>query len=66
MGGATITGLKYALKNDFTIVVKVDGDGQHKLQILNELVYSLSKDYDFCKGYRNLNLNSFLNIKCRL
>ncbi len=60
VGGATITGFKYALKNKFDIVIKVDGDGQHNLQILKSLISALSNKYEFCKGYRNLNFNSFL------
>ena len=60
VGGATITGFKYALKNKFDIVIKVDGDGQHNLQILKSLISALSNKYEFCKGYRKLNFNSFL------
>ncbi len=58
VGGATISGLKYALKKKFYMVVKVDGDGQHDLSVLkkfkNEIISGKS---DFCKGYRNLTFN---------
>jgi len=60
VGGATITGFRYALKNNFKVVIKIDGDGQHKLHILNKLILLLSRKTDFCKGYRNLNFNSYL------
>ena len=66
VGGATITGFKYALKNKFKIVIKIDGDGQHKLHVLKKMIDSLSKNYDFSKGYRNLNYNSYLKHKMPL
>ncbi len=58
VGGATISGLKYALKNKFDLVVKVDGDGQHNLSAISQFQDSIfNKNFDFCKGYRSLKLN---------
>jgi len=55
VGGATISGLKYALKNKFDMVVKVDGDGQHNLSIIKKFEKEIfSGKSDFCKGYRKL------------
>ena len=31
VGGATLTGINYAIKKKFYMIVKVDGDGQHDL-----------------------------------
>lgn len=61
VGGATISGLKYALKKKFDMIIKVDGDGQHDLSILNKFKNEIINDKsDFCKGYREL---SFINSK---
>jgi glycosyltransferase involved in cell wall biosynthesis len=38
IGGAVQSGLKYALKNDFDIVIQVDGDGQHPATELQKLL----------------------------
>lgn len=58
VGGATISGMKYALKKKFDLVVKVDGDGQHNLSAISKFQNAiLYKKFDFCKGYRNLKLN---------
>ena len=57
VGGATITGMKYALKNKFDMVIKVDGDGQHNLSIIKNFKKEiLNNKFDFCKGYRKLSL----------
>ena len=57
VGGATITGMKYALKNKFDMVIKVDGDGQHNLSIIRNFKKEiLNNKFDFCKGYRKLSL----------
>ena len=60
VGGATLTGINYAIKKNFFMVVKVDGDGQHNLSIIskfkNEIFY---KNTDLCKGYRKLSLKEY-------
>ena len=57
MGGATIAGFKLAKKIKYDIVIKLDGDGQHNPNILKKIIKVLSSEkYDFCKGYRSLNI----------
>lgn len=57
VGGATITGFKLAKKIKYDIVIKLDGDGQHNPNILKKIIKVLSSEkYDFCKGYRILNI----------
>ncbi len=60
VGGATISGLKYALKNNFDLAIKIDGDGQHNLSILEDFKKKIFFDnIDFCKGYRQLSFFNF-------
>ena len=57
VGGATIAGFKLAKKIKYDIVIKLDGDGQHNPNILKKIIKVLSSEkYDFCKGYRSLNI----------
>jgi glycosyltransferase involved in cell wall biosynthesis len=57
VGGATIAGFQYAKKKNFNLVIKLDGDGQHNPKILKKFIKILSSEkYDFCKGYRNLDI----------
>ncbi len=60
VGGATLNGFNKAqeLKND--IFVKVDGDGQMDLKLLNKFLEPIKNGKaDYTKGNRFLNLNSF-------
>ena len=67
VGGATISGLKYAIKNKFYMTVKVDGDGQHNLSILKKFKNEIMNDKaDLCKGYRNLTLKKSKKMKMPL
>jgi len=67
VGGATISGLNYALKKNFYMIVKVDGDGQHNLSILNKFTNAIMNDKaDFCKGYRELKFTQFKKTKMPL
>ena len=63
MGGATLAGFIYALKNNFDIIIKVDGDGQHNTIILKDFIKNLSSQYDMAKGYRDLRLKKLFNKK---
>ena len=57
VGGATIAGFQLAKKKKFDVVIKLDGDGQHDPKILKKFIKILSSGkYDFCKGYRNLDI----------
>lgn len=61
VGGATISGFKLALKKKYDIIIKIDGDDQHNTSFLiKNFKYDLSnKNYDFCKGYRDLSFKNF-------
>ena len=53
VGGATITGFKYAIQNKFDFVVKLDGDGQHEPRYIKHFITELqNKNFNFCKGTR--------------
>ncbi len=52
IGGAMQTGYKYALENDYDIAVQFDGDGQHNVNYIKDLVDVLDKDSDIVIGSR--------------
>lgn len=53
IGGAVQTGYIYALENDYDIAVQFDGDGQHDIQSLPNLIEPLINDVaDFTVGSR--------------
>ena len=68
VGGATIFGIKKALKEKFRIVVKLDGDGQHNpADIKKFLLKFKNKNINFCKGTRFSDKKDIRNIpKLRL
>lgn len=53
IGGAVQTGYIYALIKNYDIAVQFDGDGQHDINSLNNLIYPiLNDDFDFVIGSR--------------
>ncbi len=55
VGGATIQGFKKAIKENFDIVLKLDGDGQHRPSYINDFKRVLENDnINYCKGSRFL------------
>ncbi|MXQ72991.1 glycosyltransferase [Clostridiaceae bacterium DONG20-135] len=52
IGGAVQTGYKYAYENDYDIAVQFDGDGQHNIYCLENLISPLFQGYDFSIGSR--------------
>lgn len=38
IGGAVQTGYKYALKNDYDIAIQYDGDGQHNVEYIKDII----------------------------
>ena len=44
IGVAVQTGYKYALYNDYDIAIQIDGDGQHDVSYLKEIIEPLEKD----------------------
>lgn len=58
VGGATIIGIKKAIKKKYKYIVKIDGDGQHDNRMIENFYKAfISKKYiNCCKGYRELNI----------
>ncbi|MFV0555714.1 MAG: glycosyltransferase family 2 protein, partial [Lactovum sp.] len=53
IGAAMQTGYKYALENNYDFAVQFDGDGQHDLKSLKDLLQPLlKKEVDFTVGSR--------------
>ena len=66
IGGAVQTGYKYALKKDYDIAIQFDGDGQHSVESVKDLVEPIVSDKaDFVLGSRFVD-NSKDNFKSSL
>lgn len=53
IGGAVQTGYKYALENDFDIAIQFDGDGQHDINCVKNIIEPILKqNYDLVIGSR--------------
>ena len=50
--GAVQTGFRYALQNDYDVVIQFDGDGQHQATYLKDLVQEIEKGNDIVIGSR--------------
>lgn len=60
IGGAVQTGYKYAYKNDYTLAVQFDADGQHKSEELYKIIAPvLNGDADMCIGSRFLEKTAY-------
>lgn len=63
-GGATSTGLRYALKNGFDIAVTVDADGQHHPEdALNCVTALIEKHADLLIGSRLIDARGMSKVK---
>lgn len=63
VGGAIITGFQIALAEGAVILVKVDGDGQMRLDYLEDLIAPLQKGIaDFSKGNRFFDLDALRDM----
>lgn len=68
IGGAVQTGYIYALRNGYDIAVQFDGDGQHDIASIEDVVSPiLSEEYDFTIGSRFIKESSenFKSTKAR-
>ena len=53
IGGAVQTGYKYALENDYDVAIQFDGDGQHDVDYVKDIIDPvISGKYDMCIGSR--------------
>ena len=59
VGGATLAGMVDAFKNNADCVIKVDGDGQMDLNLLENFIFPIKSNIaDYVKGNRFYSLNS--------
>lgn len=59
IGGAVQTGYKYALEKGYDIAVQYDGDGQHDVEYVNDIVTPLlNEEADFVIGSRFIDKTS--------
>lgn len=59
IGGAVQTGYKYALINDYDIAVQFDGDGQHDINYVKDIIEPIkNEECDMVIGSRFINKNS--------
>lgn len=59
IGGAVQTGYKYALNNDYDIAVQFDGDGQHDVKYVKNIIEPiLNKEADMVIGSRFIDKGS--------
>lgn len=68
IGGAVQTGYKYALQNDYDIAIQYDGDGQHDVSYVKDLIEPInSGEANMVIGSRfiNSNLEGFKSSKTR-
>lgn len=57
IGGAVQTGFKYARRNNYDVVVRVDGDGQHRADQIKKILQPiLEKEVDVTIGSRFLGI----------
>lgn len=59
IGGAVQTGYKYALENDYDIAIQYDGDGQHNVGYVKDIIEPIINDKaDMVIGSRFIDKNS--------
>lgn len=66
IGGAVQTGYKYALYKNYDIAIQFDGDGQHNVEYISQLIQQIEAGNDLVIGSRFLdNLTGFKSTKTR-
>lgn len=68
IGGAVQTGYKYALENDYDIAIQFDGDGQHDIDYVKEIIKPITNDKaNLVIGSRFINksISTFQSTKAR-
>ncbi len=66
IGVAVQTGYKYAFYNDYDIAIQIDGDGQHDVNYLKEIIAPLEKDEaDVVIGSRFIEYQGFQSSGAR-
>jgi len=54
LGKSLRDGFKYALKNNFDIIITLDADGQHNPKEIPKFIEAINEGYDFVLGERDL------------
>ena len=63
VGGASLVGFKHAKKLGADIIIKVDGDDQMDLDLINSFIEPIiSNDADFTKGNRFTKFTDYYNM----
>lgn len=66
IGVAVQTGYKYALYNDYDIAIQIDGDGQHDISYLKDIIVPLEEDEaDVVIGSRFIECQGFQSSGAR-
>lgn len=66
IGGAVQTGYRYARDNNYDIAVQIDGDGQHDVSYLEEMIRQIEEGQaDIVIGSRFLGKEGFQSTKIR-
>lgn len=67
IGGAVQTGYKYALENDYDVAVQFDGDGQHNIAYVKDLIEPIiNNEADMTIGSRFVKkINTFKSTRAR-
>lgn len=66
IGGAVQAGYKYALKNDYDVAVQIDGDGQHDVSFLGQMLETMEReDAQIVIGSRFIEKQGFQSSKAR-
>lgn len=59
IGGAVQTGYKYAYENNYDYAIQYDGDGQHEISCVKDILKPLqNKESELCVGSRFIDKNS--------
>ncbi len=66
IGGAVQSGYRYALENGYDVAIQVDGDGQHDVSYIEDMIDLLEKNAcDIVIGSRFLEKNGFQSSRLR-
>ncbi len=65
IGGAVQTGYRYALQNGYDIAIQVDGDGQHDVAYVSEMISAIREGADIVIGSRFIEKEGFQSSGAR-
>ena len=65
IGGARQTGFKYAVYNNYDIVVQLDGDGQHRPECMHRMIEAVVSGNNICVGSRFITREGFQSSALR-